>query len=92
VDDGKWEYVVSPEEINDSAFSVQRAGRLIALYFGEHLLIQANKEAEDHLVINHLDFRPVGISIFGTPKEMQVGGMHLSGNSFTNVYAMVNVK
>lgn len=91
VGDDKWEYVVSPEEISDSAFSVQRAGRLVALYFGEHLLIQANREGGDHLVINHLDFRPLGISIFGTPKSMQVGGMHLSHNSFKNVYSMVNV-
>jgi hypothetical protein len=91
VGDNKWEYVVSPEEISDSAFSVQRAGRLVALYFGEHLLLQANREADDHLVINHLDFRPLGISILGTPKGMHVGGMHLSHNSFKNVDTMVNV-
>lgn len=89
--DNTWKYVVSPEQIGDSAFSVQRSGRLVALYFGEHLLLQANREAGDHLVINHLDFRPIGVSIFGTPKGMQVGEMHLSHNSFRGVYSMVNV-
>ena len=91
VSDKKWEYVVTPEEVTDSAFSVQQAGRYLALYFGDHLVLQANREADDCLIINHVDFRPLGISIFGTPKEMHVGGARLANNSFQNIHTMVSV-
>lgn len=88
---GEWEFVITPSEITDSAFEVTRSGRSIAVYFGPHLLIQANEESEALLMINHLDFSPIGFSIYGTPTELKVGGMQFSSNSFKRVHTMVNV-
>lgn len=87
----EWEFVISPTEITDSAYEVKRLGRAINIYFGHHLLLQANKESDVSLMINHLDFRSIGFSIYGTTSGMNVGGMQLTGNSFEGVDTMVGV-
>ena len=87
----EWEYVLTPSQVTDSAFQVRRSDHVIAVYFGPHLLIQANEESEELISVNHLDFRPIGLAVFGSPSELSVGGTQLSGNIFSGAHTMVNV-
>ena len=87
----EWEYVVTPSEVTDSAFEVKRSERVVAIYFGPHLLIQANQDSDEQISVNHVDFRPIGLEVYGTPSELNIGGTQLAGNIFNGVHTMVNV-
>lgn len=52
------------------------------------VLLEVIKVGEGMAAIKTLDFRPVGLNIFGNDGGLRLGGMHLSGNHMEGVQTM----
>src|SRR5437667_4293483 len=89
--DKHWRYEISNGKSDDSAYKVSVSGNSIAVYFGPHLLIRAEKKSYTALEIDHIDLTKFGLAIHGDSSSLQVGGMAISGNTFDGVGTMINV-
>ncbi len=86
-----WRYEISNGHSDDSAYRVAISGTSIAVYFGPHLLIRAEKKSDATLQIDHIDLTEFGLAIHGDSSSLHVGGMTISGNTFEGVGTMINV-
>ena len=90
-DDGKWESIILRNEILDARFKISKSSGGVSVYYGLHLVVRADEESDEALNISHLDFRPFGFDIFGTPSGLTVGDNRISDLSFENIETMVGV-
>jgi hypothetical protein len=86
-----WRYEISNGQSDDSAYKVSVSGSTIAVYFGPHLLIRAERKSDTALEIDHVDLTKFGLAIHGDSSSLWVGGMTISGNTFEGVGTMINV-
>jgi len=87
----EWRYEISNGESDDSAYKVTVSENSIAVYFGPHLLLRAERKSATTLQIDHIDLTKFGLSIHGDSTSLQVGGTTIRGNIFDGVQTMINV-
>ena len=55
------------------------------------VILSARQISEDEAEVDQVDMRPLGLNIFGDKNGLKVGGMSLSGNTFSGVGVMLGI-
>jgi hypothetical protein len=66
--------------------------RRIEIYYNSNLMIRAEMSNEDHCIVDHLDFRQIGLLIYGDSKSLTVAEKNFSQNTFQSVKFMIGIK
>jgi len=51
----------------------------------DRIILEIESSNEQSAIVHIVDFRPLGLNIYGDPNALNLGGMHLSRNSFSGV-------
>lgn len=63
--------------------------REIVIFAESEKLISAKMINDTECVVEHLDFKPIGLNIYGTSKEINIANTKLSGNKFEGAMFMI---
>jgi hypothetical protein len=77
--------VVSDSKSTHPAVSVKLDGKSVIVTVQGRTVISAKSNGAHAVTVNELDLRPVGLNVFGNTSGLNLGGMHLSHNTFSDV-------
>jgi hypothetical protein len=58
---------------------------------GKTVLLRAEKLSDQKAEVTEMDFRPIGLNIYGDKNGLYVGTNLLAGNTFVNVHTMIAI-
>lgn len=65
--------------------SVEVKDKSIVIYVGSRIVLRVESTKEGEANVSEVDFRPLGLNVFGNSSALTIGGMSLSNNTFSNV-------
>lgn len=86
----KWRSVISKNKCNDPAFKLITSKNGNEVNFNEKPLLQFKLDG-NKLIINMIDFRSIGLNIFGGLSSFNVIGNSFTNNTFNNVNTMMSI-
>ena|SRR2546425_1036320 len=57
----------------------------VTVHVGGTLVISAKKLSDDSAAVESLDLRPLGLIVYGSTKELHIGGMMMERNTLANL-------
>ena len=77
--------VVDDSKSTHPAVSVTTEGNKVVVSVRGRTVITAESNSEQSVTVNELDFRPIGLNVFGNSSSLSLGGTQLSNNTFSGV-------
>lgn len=76
--------------VNDSnsmhpAVSVRAEGEKVVILVQGRTILRAESTGKQSVTVSEIDFRPIGLNVFGNSSSLSIGGMQLSHNTFSRV-------
>ncbi|MGI2788872.1 hypothetical protein [Vibrio fluvialis] len=86
----EWVDIISANNVKNKDFKITNSEYGKEVSFRDSPLIQFEVISKK-LVIKLLDFRSIGLNIFGGLSSLKITGHTLSNNTFTNVHTMISI-
>ncbi|EHR0760531.1 hypothetical protein KUH14_004411 [Vibrio parahaemolyticus] len=86
----EWVEVISANKVKSKEFNITTSDYGKEISFRDVPLIQF-KVISKKLVINLIDFRSIGLNIFGGLSSLKITGHTLTNNTFSNVHTMISI-
>ncbi|WP_047392374.1 hypothetical protein [Chitinibacter sp. ZOR0017] len=77
--------IVADSKSNHPAVEVKKTGCSILVYVHGKIVLSVKSVSSEMAQVSEVDFRPLGLNLFGNSSSLNLGGMHLSRNTFSNV-------
>ncbi|MCP4990634.1 MAG: hypothetical protein GY928_32715 [Colwellia sp.] len=89
----EWRYLVSMNKSLHPNMSVEtnEPEQTVLVKSGNDLVLSVTAQDQDHVIVNSLDLRSIGLNIVGNPGTLTVGGSTLSSNSFSGVGTIIGL-
>lgn len=88
-----WHLVVENNSSAHGGFRVDKSDRsqTIAVSINKKVLLRVKQVSPSRCVVDELDFRPLGLVVFGGDKGLQVGESFLAGNTFAEMLVAIGI-
>lgn len=77
--------IVSDSKSTHPAVHVMVEGNTVIVSVGGRTVLTAEARDTQSAVVSEVDFRPLGLNVFGSSTGLSLGGMQLSNNTFSGV-------
>jgi hypothetical protein len=77
--------VVNDSKSTHPAVSIRTEGKKVIVSVQGRTVLSAESTGEQSVTISELDFRPIGLNVFGNSSSLSLGGMQMSHNTFSGV-------
>lgn len=77
--------VVNDSRSTHPAVTVTTQGNKVVVSVRGRTVLTAESTGEQSVTVNELDFRPIGLNVFGNSSSLSLGGMQLGHNTFSGV-------
>jgi hypothetical protein len=77
--------VVEDSKSTHPAVSIKTEGNKVVVSVQGRTVLSTESDGEQSVTISELDFRPIGLNVFGNSSSLNLGGMQLSHNKFSGV-------
>jgi hypothetical protein len=84
-EDKEFVTIVSDSKAIHPAVNVSAVGNKVVVSAHGTAVLIAESSRDNQVVVTEVDFRPLGLSVFGTANSLNLGGMQLSHNKFSGV-------
>lgn len=88
---GEQVHIVRNNQTLHEAFAVALPKNATVVSFGTTVLLHVEKLSDQKAEVIELDFRPIGLSIYGDKNGLYVGTNLLADNTFNNVHTMIAI-
>lgn len=89
---GEQVHIVRNNQTLHEGFAVVLPKNATVVLFGATVLLHVEKLSDQRAEVIELDFRPIGLSIYGDKNGLYVGTNLLADNTFTNVHTMIAIR
>lgn len=77
--------IVADSKATHPAVNVKSIGSKVIVSVQGKTVLSAESNGEQQAIVSEVDFRPLGLNVFGNSSSLSLGGMQLSHNTFSNV-------
>jgi hypothetical protein len=77
--------IVADSRATHPAVDVTAVGGKVVVSVRGRTVLAAEANDEQRAVVSEIDFRPLGLNVFGNSAGLSLGGMQLSNNTFSGV-------
>lgn len=89
-DSRTWKDAIFSNKVIDKSFALTTSPLGYEVTFKEHPILQF-RVVDGRLIINLIDFRPIGLNLRGGLTSLNISGNNFSNNKFTNVNTMISI-
>jgi hypothetical protein len=98
VSPNEWKYVVERnvslnQNINVELSKINNAVKIVYRdkYKIVKTIVNVIKNTENDVIVDEMDLRPVGLTIYGDKDELHIGTNTLKNNTFSNIHTMIKI-